>query len=92
MYNTAFSTTFEVSKLYCLQPCAHEASWMKLLVLAIDYSFIRIVARVSYYTEFKVEYIPFSSQGYQSNRILNIPPGIPLAFDVFCCPGGREFD
>ena len=29
---------------------------------------------------------------YQSNRSLNIPPGIPRAFDVFCCPGGREFD
>ena len=30
---------------------------------------------------------------YQSNRSLNIlPPGIPRAFDVFSCPGGREFD
>ena len=29
---------------------------------------------------------------YQSNRSLNIPPGIPQAFDVFRCPGGREFD
>ena len=30
---------------------------------------------------------------YQSNRSLNIPPpGIPWAFDVFSCPGGREFD
>ena len=29
---------------------------------------------------------------YQSNRGLNIPPGIPRAFDVFCCPVGREFD
>ena len=30
---------------------------------------------------------------YQSNRSLNIlPPGIPQAFDVFSCPGGREFD
>ena len=31
---------------------------------------------------------------YQSNRSLNIPPtpGIPQAFDVFCCPWGREFD
>ena len=30
---------------------------------------------------------------YRSNRSLNIPPpGIPRAFDVFSCPGGREFD
>ena len=32
---------------------------------------------------------------YQSNRSLNIPPplpGIPWAFDVFSCPGEREFD
>ena len=29
---------------------------------------------------------------YQSNRSLNIPPGIPRAFDVFCYPVGREFD
>ena len=34
---------------------------------------------------------------YQSNRSLNIPlppppRGIPWAFDVFSCPGGREFD
>ena len=31
---------------------------------------------------------------YQSNRSFNIPPppGIPRAFDVFSCPGGREFD
>ena len=29
---------------------------------------------------------------YQSNRSLNIPPGIPRAFDVFSCPRGREFD
>ena len=30
---------------------------------------------------------------YQSNGSLNIPPpGIPRAFDVFSCPGGREFD
>ena len=33
---------------------------------------------------------------YQSNRSLNItpppPPGIPRAFDVFSCLGGREFD
>ena len=29
---------------------------------------------------------------YQSNRSLNMPPGIPRAFDVFSCPGGREFD
>ena len=32
---------------------------------------------------------------YQSNRSLNIPPlppGIPWAFNVFCCPVGREFD
>ena len=30
---------------------------------------------------------------YQSNRTLNIlPPGIPRAFDAFCCLGGREFD
>ena len=29
---------------------------------------------------------------YQSNRSLNIPPGIPRAFDVFCCPVGREFE
>ena len=29
---------------------------------------------------------------YQSNPSLNIPPGIPRAFDVVCCPGGREFD
>ena len=29
---------------------------------------------------------------YQSNWSLNIPPGIPRAFDVFCCLGGREFD
>ena len=34
---------------------------------------------------------------YQSNWSLNIhppppPPGIPRTFDVFCCPGGREFD
>ena len=30
---------------------------------------------------------------YQSNRSLNIlPPGIHRAFDVFCYPGGREFD
>ena len=28
----------------------------------------------------------------QSNRSFNIPPGIPRAFDVFSCPGGREFD
>ena len=29
---------------------------------------------------------------YRPNRSLNIPPGIPQAFDVFSCPGGREFD
>ena len=31
---------------------------------------------------------------YRSNCSFNIPPpqGIPWAFDVFCCPGGREFD
>ena len=31
---------------------------------------------------------------YQSNRSFNIlpPPGIPRAFDVLSCPGGREFD
>ena len=29
---------------------------------------------------------------YQSNRSLNIPPGIPRAFDVFRYPGGRGFD
>ena len=29
---------------------------------------------------------------YQSNRTFNIPPGIPPAFDVFSCLGGREFD
>ena len=29
---------------------------------------------------------------YQSNRSLNIPPGIARAFDVFSCPRGREFD
>ena len=30
---------------------------------------------------------------YQSNRSLSIPPlGIPRVFDVFSCPGGREFD
>ena len=29
---------------------------------------------------------------YRSNRSLNIPPGIPRAFDVFSCPVGREFD
>ena len=30
---------------------------------------------------------------YQSNRNLNIlPPGIPRAFGILCCPGGREFD
>ena len=30
---------------------------------------------------------------YQSNWSLNIPtPGIPRAFDVFSCTGGREFD
>ena len=29
---------------------------------------------------------------YQSNRSLNIPPGIPGAFDFFSCPGGRGFD
>ena len=29
---------------------------------------------------------------YQSNRSLNIPPDIPRAFDVFSCPGEREFD
>ena len=27
---------------------------------------------------------------YRSNRSFNIPPGIPRAFDVFSCPGGRE--
>ena len=34
----------------------------------------------------------YSEVMYQSNRSLNIPPGIPRAFDVFSCPGGREFD
>ena len=29
---------------------------------------------------------------YQSNRSLNTPPGHTPAFDVFCYPGGREFD
>ena len=32
---------------------------------------------------------------YRSIESLNIPlfpPGIPRAFDVFSCPGGREFD
>ena len=29
---------------------------------------------------------------YQSNRSLNIPPGIPRAFDVCSCSRGREFD
>ena len=29
---------------------------------------------------------------YQSNRSLNIPPGIPRAFDVFAYLGGTEFD
>ena len=26
------------------------------------------------------------------SKLKHSPPGIPLAFDVFCCPGGREFD
>ena len=29
---------------------------------------------------------------YQSNRSLNIPPGIPRAFDELSLPGGGEFD
>ena len=61
---------------------------MKLLVLAIDYSFIRIIARVSCYTEFKVEYIPFFSQGYQSNRSLNIPRAFPWHLTSFAAREG----
>ena len=26
------------------------------------------------------------------SKLKHPPPGIPRAFDVFCCPGGREFD
>ena len=29
---------------------------------------------------------------YPSNRSLNTPPGIPRAFDIFFCPGGRGID
>lgn len=29
---------------------------------------------------------------YQSNRVLNIPPGIPWVFDAFSCLRGRAFD
>ena len=29
---------------------------------------------------------------YKSTQSLTIPLGIPQAFDVFSCPGGREFD
>ena len=40
------------------------------------------------------KYHDFVQLMYQSNRSLNTPPppGIPRAFDVFYCPGGREFD
>ena len=35
-----------------------------------------------------VSYVPVKS------KLKHPPPfpGIPWAFDVFCCPGGREFD
>ena len=48
------------------------------------------------YLFFDLELLSLHGKGktlmYQSNRSLNIPPGIPRAFDVFSYPGGREFD
>ena len=33
-----------------------------------------------------ISYVPVKS------KLKHPPPGIPRAFDVFSCPGGREFD
>ena len=36
--------------------------------------------------QFSVNYVSVKS------KLKHPPPGIPRAFDVFSCPGGREFD
>ena len=56
-------------------------------------SFGSILSVVSTTGAVEVHLLGDSTAMYQSNRSLNIPPpGLPRAFDVSSCPGGREFD